>query len=183
MVKTQVHGLPFHSLVTSPLPLAIHTSHTNPVIAHTLRIWPQFRKQFGLQKTSLMAPIVSNHLFTPAQSDLSFRAWHRNGIRVVKDLFIEGVFASFAQLAGKFGHITSIIFRLGTLSERVTILSLSYLQWHPEVLFQPQRRFSYIQLFLPCPISSLTQYVLFCIFFSFRGSGNMGGTYNANKQI
>lgn len=58
-----------------------------------------------------MAPIASNHLFTPAQLDLSFCAWHRNGIQVVKDLYIEGVFASFTQLAGKFGLPQSHHFR------------------------------------------------------------------------
>jgi len=110
-VKIETQGLPFHSLVTSQLPLAIRTSYINPVISHTLKIWTQFRKQFGLQKVSLMAPIVSNHLFTPAQLDLSFHAWHGNGIRVVKDLYIEGVFASFAQLAEKFGLPQSHHFR------------------------------------------------------------------------
>ncbi len=72
-VKIETHDLPFHSLVTSPLPLATRTPYINPVIAHTLKIWSQFRKQFGLQKASLMTPIASNHLFTPAQVDLSFR--------------------------------------------------------------------------------------------------------------
>lgn len=56
-VKMEAHGLHFHSLVTSPLPLAFRTLHTNPVVAHTLKIWSQFRKQFGLLKASLMAPL------------------------------------------------------------------------------------------------------------------------------
>lgn len=110
-VKIEAHGLPFHSLVTSPLPMAFRTSHTNPVVAHTLKIWSQFRKQFGQLKVSLMAPIMTNHLFAPAQLDLSFRAWHGNGIRVIKDLYVEGIFASFAQLAEKFSLPQSHHFR------------------------------------------------------------------------
>lgn len=110
-MKIEANGLPFHSLVTSPLPLAFRTSHTNPVVAHTLKIWSQFRKQFGLLKASLMAPIMTNHLFTPIQLDLSFRSWHRNGIRAIKDLYVEGIFASFAQLAEKFSLPLSHHFR------------------------------------------------------------------------
>lgn len=91
-----------------PLPLAFRTSHTNQVVAHTLKIWTQFRK---LLKASLIAPIMTNHLFAPAQLDLSFRAWHGNGIRVIEDLYVEGIFASFAQLAEKFSLPQSHHFR------------------------------------------------------------------------
>ena len=35
-------------------------------------------------------------------SDLAFRAWHGNGIRLVKDLYVNKVFASFEQLSKKY---------------------------------------------------------------------------------
>ncbi len=40
------------------------------VIHQTLKIWSQFQNKFGLQTPSLMTPILSNHLFAPANLDL-----------------------------------------------------------------------------------------------------------------
>ncbi len=48
-----------------------------------------------------MTPILSNHLFAPANLDLGFRAGHLNGICFIRELYIAGIFASFNQLSEK----------------------------------------------------------------------------------
>ena len=109
-VELESFKLQLHPLVTAPLPLN-SGSFENPVVAHTIKIWVEFRKHFGLQSASLQAPILSNHLFTPSVSDLAFRAWHGNGIRLVQDLYLNKIFASFKQLSEKYLMPRSHMFR------------------------------------------------------------------------
>ena len=106
-VELESFKLQLHSLITAPLPLN-SGSFENPVVAHTIKIWVQ---HFGLQSASLQAPILSNHLFTPSMSDLAFRAWHGNGIKLVQDLYLNKIFASFRQLSEKYLLPRSHMFR------------------------------------------------------------------------
>lgn len=82
-------------LVGSSLPLP-------PVVRHTLRMWAQFRRHFGLSDFWLSSPISANHLFQPSLLDPTFQEWRGLGIGHFRDLFIGNSFASFEQLTEKY---------------------------------------------------------------------------------
>lgn len=84
---------------------------SNPIASHTLRIWSQFRKYFGLQEASILSPVTSNIAFTPSNTDTAFLLWHRNGIRCIKDLFSNNTFLSFEQLRQRFNLPRTHFFR------------------------------------------------------------------------
>lgn len=103
-------GLPLWSVVCSQLPFAIKQVACNPIVTNTLQIWGQFRKQFGLQASSGLAPVYRNHLFLPSCSDPVFRTWSDKGVWSINDLYAGGVFSSFADLANKFDLPSSHLF-------------------------------------------------------------------------
>lgn len=86
------------------LPLTTQSSsHTNNIIVkNSLMIWMQLRRHFGLQATPLLTPLHANPLFSPSISDQSFTTWDKHGIISVKKLYINGIFASFDELARVF---------------------------------------------------------------------------------
>lgn len=47
-------------------------------------------------------PLSRNPLFPPSMEPGSFRLWRQKGLATVKDLFVDGVFATFEQLVEKF---------------------------------------------------------------------------------
>ena len=99
------------SVVCSQLPLSIKQVSQNPIVSSTLRIWNQFRKQFGLHLPSGRAPILRNHLFLPSCSDPVFRDWAEKGLLTINNLYDGGVFSSFADLSLRFGLPHSHLFR------------------------------------------------------------------------
>lgn len=102
-----------HSLLCSRLPLSQPLSKfsTNPVIKHSVKIWTQFRRSFGLNEPSTRSPIVKNHMFLPSIIDDYFAVWKTCGLNSLKDMFVDGVFASFQQVKTNFGVPDSHFFR------------------------------------------------------------------------
>lgn len=90
------------ALLSSALPLELHTYKHNPLLYDSLRIWVQFRKKFGLFGIARKAPLCSNHMFPPSMNDSAFETWSSKGLQIIKDLFIDGIFASFSQLTDQF---------------------------------------------------------------------------------
>ena len=56
-------------------------------------------------------PICENQAFTPGLNDVVFSPWKQRGISSVSDLYIEGNFASFAQLQTTYNVSASSFFR------------------------------------------------------------------------
>lgn len=83
----------------------------NIIVRTSLRIWNQFRRHFGLQTYSILAPITANHMFQPSLVDAAFTIWSNLGIKSFKDLYIDNVFASFEQLSEKFDLPKHHLFR------------------------------------------------------------------------
>ena len=83
----------------------------NIVVRTTLKIWRQFKLNFGILPSLLHAPIEQNHSFPPSLMDKAFSAWVQAGITSFSDLYIEGTFASFQQLTVKFSLRKSTFFR------------------------------------------------------------------------
>lgn len=99
------------ALLGAPLPLASSIPSSSPVVKQSLKIWSQFRKTLGLQAFSLLSPIAANHLFAPSVADAAFNVWHKKGVKCFADLYIDGQFSSFSQLATKFGIVSTQFFR------------------------------------------------------------------------
>ena len=99
------------SLVCSQLPNPVKKISSNPIVSNTLKIWTQFRKQFGLHTASSLAPIHKNHHFLPSCSDPVFQVWSNKGLRSIKDLYVNGIFSSFAELSAKFNLPNTHLFR------------------------------------------------------------------------
>ena len=99
------------SIVCSSLPLCVKITSSNPIVSHTLRIWSQFRKHFGLQEASVLSPIISNIAFIPSNTDAAFQLWHKNGIGCLKDLFSNNIFLSFEQVSQTFNLPRTHFFR------------------------------------------------------------------------
>uniref|UniRef100_A0A3B3HQU1 Reverse transcriptase domain-containing protein n=1 Tax=Oryzias latipes TaxID=8090 RepID=A0A3B3HQU1_ORYLA len=93
-----------HSLLCSTIPLSqsLDKISQNPVVKHSLKIWAQFRRSLHLKNMSIYAPVVKNIMFLPSITDNSFTYWSANGLRTLKDLFIEGQFVSFQRLKSEF---------------------------------------------------------------------------------
>ena len=99
------------ALLGSSLPLPSNKLIDNPVVWHTLRVWAQFRRNFGFTDLCLSSPISANHLFQPSLLDLTFLDWRRLGIECFRDLFTDTGFVSFEQLAVKFSLPKSHFYR------------------------------------------------------------------------
>lgn len=99
------------ALLSSALPLELYTYKRNPLLYDSLRIWVQCRKRLGLHLMSIKAPICSNHMFPPSMMDSAFKIWESNGLRNIKDLFVDGIFASFTQLLKQFNVPQQHFFR------------------------------------------------------------------------
>ncbi len=99
------------ALLGSSLPFPSTTPIYNPVVRHTLRVWAQFRRHFGLLAFCLSSPIIANHLFQPSLLDSKFQEWQRLGICRFKDLFIDNMFLPFEHLSRNFNLPNSHFFR------------------------------------------------------------------------
>ena len=100
-----------YSIICSQLPMAAQKFSSNPVVASTINIWLQFRKQNGLHRASIHTPILNNHLFSPSCTDSAFRVWSNSGLVTFDDLYEDGIFSSFASLSVKFNLPNSHLFR------------------------------------------------------------------------
>lgn len=104
-------SLPLRSVLCSQLPLPLGPVGPCPIVSLSLKVWSQIRKCLGLQGPSILTQLLQNHVFTPSRSDLAFRAWHSNGIICVKDLYKDGIFASFTELSSIHNLPNSHLFR------------------------------------------------------------------------
>lgn len=100
-----------NALVTSSLPLSISNFTNNPIVINTIKIWVQFRQSFGFNNFLHISFICNNHSFPPARIDSEFFLWQRQGIFKFKDMYINGIFASFDELVHKFDLPRSSLFR------------------------------------------------------------------------
>ena len=60
---------------------------------------------------SVGAPLSANHNFPPSLLDDTFAMWARLGIKTIKDMYVDDIFASFQQLADKFSLPKGQFFR------------------------------------------------------------------------
>ena len=58
------------ALLTSSIPFNLSGFINNQVARSTLKIWYQFRRHFKFKSASILAPLLRNHLFRPALTDL-----------------------------------------------------------------------------------------------------------------
>lgn len=91
-----------------PTPVLLYTS--NPIVIATLKIWAQIRRYFKWYTLPQSTPTCNNQLFPPARIDQRFMSLPREGLIFLKDLFVDGSFASFAQLWALFGLANSDCF-------------------------------------------------------------------------
>ena len=96
------------ALLGSTLPLELYTYKSKPLVYHSLRIWVQCRKRFGLHMMSIRSPIYSNHMLPPSVMDSAFKIWNNGRIRSFEDLYINKV---FSQLTETFCIPSSHLFR------------------------------------------------------------------------
>ena len=93
------------------IPLHSPQSCRNPVVCHSLKIWSQFRKRYGLVSMSVYSPITANHLFPPSLQDNTFTCWLRNGVVNIKMLYKDAIFMSFDQVRQEFSLPAHHFFR------------------------------------------------------------------------
>lgn len=91
------------ALLATVLPLALDIPKSYTVVKHSILIWSQFRKNFGLQLVSLKSPKTANYVFAPSMADDAFKIWHRKGLSCFEELYMDNCFASFSQLTETFG--------------------------------------------------------------------------------
>lgn len=101
---------------------------SNPVVISTLNIWFQFRKHFKFVAPTVSSPLLKNHVFKPAFTDPVFTLWHERGLTSFKDFYRDGVFCSFAGLAGEFNLPPSHLFRYFQLRNCVKSLFSNFPQ-------------------------------------------------------
>lgn len=99
------------ALAHAPLNFSFSPYSKNAIIKSTLKVWSQFRRHFGLQSFSLLAPIAANPVFPPSVMDRAFSSWSTLGIRTFKELYIGNIFASFEQLSEKYSLSRPHFFR------------------------------------------------------------------------
>ena len=141
------------TLLGAALPLTSDIPKSNPVVKHSLLIWGQFRKSFGLQLFSLKSPIAANHLFAPSMADGAFKIWHRKGLKCFDDLYIDNCFLSFSQLTETFGIAKTHFFRFLQIRDFIQHLMIQFpckppvnpIDIFPSVSFQ--RYYNLITLF------------------------------------
>lgn len=124
------------SLLTARLPLKTHVSR-NPVVTNSLKIWIQFRKHYGLNEPSTLAPIVKNHLFPPSLSDPTCNIWWNKGLLHVKDLYKENIFTDFTELAARLELPHSHVFRFLQARHFVQTAYPHFPTIHPDLWLTP----------------------------------------------
>ncbi len=97
-------------ITSSPVSVKLKIGN-NILVKSTLRIWSQFYKHVGARTPPLCILLCKNPVFLPSMQDNAFELWFQSGIRTVRNLFVDGVFTSFQQLAEKFHLPNSHLFR------------------------------------------------------------------------
>ena len=79
-----------------PLPYSQYTS--NPIVVASLKIWAQLRGHFTWYSLPQSTRMRKKHLFAQARIDPHLMFLVRRGLHSLKDLYVEGSFASLDQL-------------------------------------------------------------------------------------
>ncbi|CAJ1062856.1 LINE-1 reverse transcriptase -like protein [Xyrichtys novacula] len=125
------------ALTTTKLPILPKRHSANPIVVSTLQIWSQFRTFFGLRELSPYSPIYNNHLFAPSITDPSYLTWHRLGLSRLSDLYIDGIFANFRELANKYELPNSHLFRFFQIRDFVKTHNPSFPNKPPSSGMEP----------------------------------------------
>lgn len=104
-------GSSMAALLYSSLPTKLSLYTDNQVVLNTLKVWYQFRRHFKFVAISSLGPLNNNHLFAPSLLDSTFSAWYDKGIKQFKNLYLDGVFDSFANLSSTYGLPATHLFR------------------------------------------------------------------------
>ena len=99
------------ALVTSSFPLSFLQYTNNPIVINTLKVWVQIRWSFGFKNLLHLDPIHNNHLFPQLGQILNLRSGRDEASIILKDMYINGTFASFEDLSHKFDLPRSSSFR------------------------------------------------------------------------
>lgn len=99
------------ALLCSSVPLPSPQTCQNPIVLHSLKIWSQFRKHYGLVSMSVYSPMTANHLFPASLQGNAFIQCLKNGMLILKMLCKDGVFMSHNQVRHEFSLTTSNFFR------------------------------------------------------------------------
>ena len=105
------------ALLNSPTKVNKTAYSGSSIIASTLKIWSHIKRYIKAPGTYLDSPICNNHAFTPGMSDFVFVMWQERGICDLNSLYIEGIFASFAQLQSLYSIPASNLFRYFQIRE------------------------------------------------------------------
>lgn len=99
------------SILLAPIRINKSLYNNNPIIHNTIRIWKQIQSSFDLNPIPPMLPIDKNPTFVPSGLSGVFSTWSQKGIKLIGDLYVGGVFASFSQLQQKFGLVSKNFFQ------------------------------------------------------------------------
>ena len=83
----------------------------NLFLCNTIKILKQIKGILNLPGMSIYAPICQNPCFKPGLMDAVFKRWSDKGLTIIKDLYVDDHFVSFAQLQTKFKLPTNHFFR------------------------------------------------------------------------
>lgn len=108
--KEACHSNSIGAILLAPYTIEKSLYNNNVMIHNTIRIWKQIRAHFKLKSIFYALPITGNPTFPPSTLDNTFYLWKNRGIHTI-ELYIKGVFASFAQLQGKYNLPGSSFFR------------------------------------------------------------------------
>lgn len=120
------------ALVHAPVSHPISPYSKSIIVKSTVRIWRQFRRYFGLQAPSRVAPLAPNLLFDPSLLDEAFSSWQAQGIKTIKDLYNDDIFSSFQQLSERLALPKNNFFRYLQIRSFVrTVYPVFLIYWNP----------------------------------------------------
>lgn len=76
-----------------------------------MSIWKQIKLYIKAPQVYIDTPICENHSFIPRLNDIVFSTWKQKGVCNIKDLYIDGNFATFARLQATYNITASSFFR------------------------------------------------------------------------
>lgn len=104
--STSCSPISLSALLCSSIPLHYPQPCQNPVVLHSLKIWSQFCKNYGLVPIWVYAPVMANHIFPGSLLDSTFIQWSKNGV-----LYGDSNFMLFDQFRQTFALPTNSFFR------------------------------------------------------------------------
>lgn len=81
------------------------------VVQNSIKILMQIKTHLKIPEISMFTPISHNPAFAPGMQDKTYSAWYTKGIKCIKNLYINGNFASFEDLMHLYNLSTSNFFR------------------------------------------------------------------------